>query len=153
MILKAKGEAEMRNHTLTTTQCAEFCDVAIRTVSSWVDKGHLRGYRLPGSKARRIPAASLVTFMVASGMTPPAELLELTSSDAQAEGVTKGKSKQTTLEPNEAQLRWLAAYAVSRIVEYNRDRRPKTPAMEVPTAEQLIARAEAETTIGSITLS
>src|SRR5712691_9293364 len=48
---------------LTTGEVAKICSVAPRTVSKWFDSGQLNGYRIPGSKDRRIPTASLVRFM------------------------------------------------------------------------------------------
>lgn len=48
---------------LTTGEVARLCNVAPRTVSKWFDSGQLRGYRIPGSKDRRIPVGALVKFM------------------------------------------------------------------------------------------
>ena len=48
---------------LTTGEVAKICNVAPRTVSKWFDSGQLRGYRIPGSKDRRIPINALVRFM------------------------------------------------------------------------------------------
>ena len=48
---------------LTTGEVARICSVAPRTVSKWFDSGQLRGYRIPGSKDRRIPIDQLVRFM------------------------------------------------------------------------------------------
>ena len=53
---------------LTTGEVAKICNVAPRTVSKWFDAGHLRGYRIPGSKDRRIPVEHLVRFMRAHGI-------------------------------------------------------------------------------------
>jgi excisionase family DNA binding protein len=53
---------------LTTGQCARLCKVAARTVSAWIDSGRLRGYRIPGSKARRVPADELVRFCREHGL-------------------------------------------------------------------------------------
>ena len=50
---------------LTTGEVAKICNVAPRTVSKWFDSGQLRGYRIPGSKDRRIPLAALIRFMKA----------------------------------------------------------------------------------------
>lgn len=50
---------------LTTGEVAKICNVAPRTVSKWFDSGQLRGYRIPGSKDRRIPMAALIRFMKA----------------------------------------------------------------------------------------
>lgn len=59
---------------LTTGQVAEICHVAPRTVSKWFDAGRLGGYRIPGSRDRRIPVEQLLAFMQAHGI--PADALD-----------------------------------------------------------------------------
>ncbi len=54
----AKGK-----NVLTTGDVAKICNVAPRTVSKWFDSGQLKGYRIPGSKDRRIPINELMRFM------------------------------------------------------------------------------------------
>lgn len=54
----AKGKS-----VLTTGDVAKICNVAPRTVSKWFDSGQLKGYRIPGSKDRRIPFDELLNFM------------------------------------------------------------------------------------------
>ncbi len=54
----AKGK-----NVLTTGDVAKICNVAPRTVSKWFDSGQLKGYRIPGSKDRRIPVSELTRFM------------------------------------------------------------------------------------------
>ena len=53
---------------LTTGEVARICHVAARTVSKWFDSGKLKGYRIPGSRDRRIPRERLVEFMKNYGM-------------------------------------------------------------------------------------
>ena len=53
---------------LTTGDVARLCHVAPRTVTKWVDTGVLRGYRIPGSRDRRVPLANLLAFMQAYGI-------------------------------------------------------------------------------------
>ena len=53
---------------LTTGEVAKICNVAARTVSKWFDSGQLEGYRIPGSKDRRIPVQGLMKFMQAHGI-------------------------------------------------------------------------------------
>ena len=53
---------------LTTGEVAKICNVAPRTVSKWFDSGALKGYRIPGSKDRRIPVAQLLRFMKEHGI-------------------------------------------------------------------------------------
>lgn len=57
-----------RKNVLTTGEVAKLCNVAPRTVSKWFDSGQLRGYRIPGSKDRRIPIDQLIRFMQAHGI-------------------------------------------------------------------------------------
>lgn len=52
-----------RKEVLTTGEVAKICHVAPRTVSKWFDTGKLRGYRIPGSRDRRIPVDQLIAFM------------------------------------------------------------------------------------------
>ena len=59
---------DLNKEVLTTGQVAKICKVAPRTVSKWFDTGQLRGYRIPGSKDRRIPLQQLIRFMKAHGM-------------------------------------------------------------------------------------
>ena len=59
----AKGK-----NVLTTGDVARICNVAPRTVSKWFDSGQLKGYRIPGSKDRRIPVSELVRFMKVHNM-------------------------------------------------------------------------------------
>jgi len=53
---------------LTTGEVAKVCNVAPRTVSKWFDSGALKGYRIPGSKDRRIPVNELIRFMKQHGI-------------------------------------------------------------------------------------
>ncbi|MHC4792629.1 MAG: helix-turn-helix domain-containing protein, partial [Planctomycetota bacterium] len=59
----AKGK-----NVLTTGEVAKICNVAPRTVSKWFDSGQLKGYRIPGSKDRRIPVSELMRFMKVHNM-------------------------------------------------------------------------------------
>ena len=59
---------------MTTGQVAQICNVAPRTVTKWFDSGQLKGYRIPGSKDRRIPTSELIRFMKAHNI--PTDALE-----------------------------------------------------------------------------
>lgn len=52
-----------RKDVFTTGQVAQICNVAPRTVTKWFDSGQLKGYRIPGSRDRRIPMHDLIRFM------------------------------------------------------------------------------------------
>lgn len=63
-----------RKDVLTTGEVAQICRVAPRTVTKWFDSGQLKGYRIPGSRDRRIPAVELIRFMKAHNI--PTDELE-----------------------------------------------------------------------------
>ncbi len=52
-----------KKDVFTTGQVAQICSVAPRTVTKWFDSGQLKGYRIPGSRDRRIPLHQLIKFM------------------------------------------------------------------------------------------
>lgn len=54
----AKGKS-----VLTTGDIAKICNIAPRTAATWFDKGILKGYKIPGSKDRRIPISTFETFL------------------------------------------------------------------------------------------
>jgi excisionase family DNA binding protein len=68
-------DMQKRKDVLTTGQVAQICNVAPRTVTKWFDSGQLKGYRIPGSKDRRIPTNELIRFMKAHDI--PTDELEI----------------------------------------------------------------------------
>ena len=48
---------------LTTGEAAEICNVSQQTIIRCFDSGRLEGFRIPGSRFRRIPRESLIKFM------------------------------------------------------------------------------------------
>jgi excisionase family DNA binding protein len=52
----------------TTGEAAEICRVSQQTIIRCFDAGRLEGFRVPGSKFRRIPRESLIKFMKASSI-------------------------------------------------------------------------------------
>jgi excisionase family DNA binding protein len=52
----------------TTGEAAEICNVSQQTIIRCFDSGRLDGFRIPGSKFRRIPRESLLKFMRENGI-------------------------------------------------------------------------------------
>ena len=52
----------------TTGEAAEVCRLSQQTIIRCFDNGQLEGFRVPGSKFRRIPRASLLKFMTDNGI-------------------------------------------------------------------------------------
>jgi excisionase family DNA binding protein len=57
-----------RKQVFTTGEAAEICRLSQQTIIRCFDSGKLEGYRVPGSKFRRIPRRSLIRFMEANGI-------------------------------------------------------------------------------------
>ena len=57
----------------TTGEAAELCKVSQQTIIRCFDRGRLKGFRVPGSRFRRIPRAELLRFMRENGI--PSDLL------------------------------------------------------------------------------
>jgi len=58
----------------TTGEAAEICKVSQQTIIRCFDNGRLNGFRVPGSRFRRIPRGELLRFMKANDI--PVDLLE-----------------------------------------------------------------------------
>ena len=59
----------MRNKAVFTTgEAAEVCKLSQQTIIRCFDSGQLQGFRVPGSKFRRIPRKALVKFMEDNGI-------------------------------------------------------------------------------------
>jgi excisionase family DNA binding protein len=52
----------------TTGEAAEICRLSQQTIIRCFDSGQLKGFRVPGSKFRRIPRRSLIEFMKANNI-------------------------------------------------------------------------------------
>ena len=63
-----------KTHSLTTGDIAKYCDVNLRTVIRWVNKGSLKAYKLPGRGNNRIKVTDFLAFLVENGMPIPDEL-------------------------------------------------------------------------------
>lgn len=67
--------ADFRNKTVFTTgEVADICKVSQQTVIRCFDSGRLKGFRVPGSRFRRIPRDALIAFMKSNSI--PLDQLE-----------------------------------------------------------------------------
>lgn len=60
-------------HTLTTGEIAQHCGVNLRTVIRWIEKGHLKAFKLPGRGNNRVRLVDFLSFVDQHGIPlPPA---------------------------------------------------------------------------------
>jgi excisionase family DNA binding protein len=64
----------MLKQVYTTGEAAQICKVSQQTIIRCFDNGRLQGFRVPGSRFRRIPRESLIQFMKKNGI--PLDQLE-----------------------------------------------------------------------------
>ncbi len=60
--------------TLTAGEIAKMCDVNLRTVIRWIDRGDLKGFKLPGRGNNRVQLEDFLHFLQQHGMPIPPEL-------------------------------------------------------------------------------
>jgi len=65
---------ERMKSVFTTGEAAKICKVSQQTIIRCFDNGQLKGFRVPGSKFRRIPREALYKFMKDNGI--PTDALE-----------------------------------------------------------------------------
>jgi two-component system response regulator RpaA len=70
----AKGVQAIMKTVFTTGEAAKICKVSQQTIIRCFDSGQLKGFRVPGSRFRRIPRDSLYRFMKENGI--PTDALE-----------------------------------------------------------------------------
>ncbi|MHC4415138.1 MAG: response regulator [Planctomycetota bacterium] len=76
-MVKGNGSNEWANkQVFTTGEAAEVCKVSQQTIIRCFDSGRLQGFRVPGSRFRRIPRVELLRFMRANDI--PTDVLEST---------------------------------------------------------------------------
>src|SRR5438552_11513343 len=68
------GVEERMKTVFTTGEAAKICKVSQQTIIRCFDNGQLKGFRVPGSKFRRIPREALYKFMKDNGI--PTDALE-----------------------------------------------------------------------------
>jgi len=63
MSVESKSHDWAGKKVFTTGEAAEICRVSQQTIIRCFDRGKLQGFRVPGSRFRRIPRAELLRFM------------------------------------------------------------------------------------------
>lgn len=70
----------MENRALTTGEIGKCCDVHFRTVLRWIERGHLKAYKLPGGRDNRIRTVDFLNFLQENNMPIPQEFKQQSRS-------------------------------------------------------------------------
>ena len=117
--MAVQSESDKTARVLTTGQVARICSVAPRTVSKWFDTGQLRGYRIPGSRDRRIPLDHLVRFMKAhniplNGLDAGPRRVLLVDADEERRGLIRQELAKRGFEAEVADGAFQAGMLIER---------------------------------------
>jgi excisionase family DNA binding protein len=66
---KAPDDNLAEKQVFTTGEAAQLCNVSQQTIIRCFDSGRLTGFKVPGSKFRRIPRDELIRFMKENGIS------------------------------------------------------------------------------------
>src|SRR5262245_52507762 len=80
-----QGVAKSMKTVFSTLEAAMVCKVSEQAIIQSFDSGQLKGYRLPGSRDRRIPRESLLRFMEEKGIP---------TDDLDSEGTAEGNRRE-----------------------------------------------------------
>jgi len=117
-------DMQKRKDVLTTGQVAQICKVAPRTVTKWFDSGQLKGYRIPGSRDRRIPTSELIRFMKAHNIPTDAvevgkmRILVIDSDWEAAENLAKALQTKSNYELQTAHNGFDAGLIAQKLVPH-----------------------------------
>jgi len=64
-----------KKDVFTTGEAADLTKLSLQTIIRCFDSGKIKGYRVPGSRFRRMPRESLIAFMRENGIPIPETLL------------------------------------------------------------------------------
>ena len=71
--------------TLKPSEIAQYCDVHQRTVSRWIAKGQLKGYKLPGRGNYRVLVDDFISFLHQQNMPMPEAFLASNNNELMAD--------------------------------------------------------------------
>lgn len=110
------------NHTspdkqvFTTGEAAKICNVSQQTIIRCFDNGRLQGFKVPGSRFRRIPRAELLRFMQQNNMdqsrlgTTEIQVLVIGLSSDETDGVIRNHAIGHNIKIHHASNAWEAGF-------------------------------------------
>ena len=105
----------------TTGEAAKICKVSQQTIIRCFDNGRLHGFKVPGSRFRRIPRTELVRFMQHNQMdmsrldSGPLRVLVVGVSPSQSDPVIQEYARDRKIAITHADDAWSAGYLTHAI--------------------------------------
>jgi excisionase family DNA binding protein len=113
---KQSDDNVSNKQVFTTGEAAKICNVSQQTIIRCFDSGRLSGFKVPGSRFRRIPRPELVRFMQQNGMdmqrlgTGRTQVLVIGLSAASVDAVIKTYSAGHDIKITHVKDAWSAGF-------------------------------------------
>ena len=105
----------------TTGEAAKICKVSQQTIIRCFDNGRLQGFKVPGSRFRRIPRSELIRFMQQNGMdmsrleSGPLRVLVIGVSPSQSDSIIRTHAGERKISIVHADDAWAAGYTTHKL--------------------------------------
>ena len=117
-----QNTAELSNkQVFTTGEAAKICKVSQQTIIRCFDSGRLQGFKVPGSRFRRIPRAELIRFMHQNSMdldritTGPIQVLVVGMRPQDVDHVIQEHARGHQIKIHHANDAWQAGFLTAKI--------------------------------------
>ena len=117
-----QNKAQLSNkQVFTTGEAAKICKVSQQTIIRCFDNGRLHGFKVPGSRFRRIPRPELIRFMKHNQMdmsrleSGPLRVLVVGVSPSQSDPVIQEHAQDRKIVITHADDAWTAGYLTHEV--------------------------------------
>ena len=116
MTKKTQQDEISTKPVFTTGEAARVCNVSQQTIIRCFDSGRLSGFKVPGSRFRRIPRAELIRFMQKNNMdmdrleTTPTQVLVVGLNAATVDSVIQAHAAGKEIQIHHADDVWTAGF-------------------------------------------
>jgi len=116
MMKNDKSNPASDKQVFTTGEAAKICNVSQQTIIRCFDSGRLHGFKVPGSRFRRIPRLELIRFMQQNNMdlsrmgSGPIQVLVIGLSVAETDAIIRDQSVGHNIQIQHADDAWEAGF-------------------------------------------
>ena len=115
-------EEILNKQVFTTGEAAKICNVSQQTIIRCFDSGRLQGFKVPGSRFRRIPRAELIRFMHLNGIdasnmeSGPAYILVIGIPSNGIDAVVRSQAIGHNIQIHHAASAYEAGYLTHKLI-------------------------------------
>jgi len=114
------NKSDADKQVFTTGEAAKICNVSQQTIIRCFDSGRLQGFKVPGSRFRRIPRAELVLFMQQNNMdigrlsSTPVQVLVIGLGAAETDSIIRDHAIGHNIQIHHADDAWEAGFLANQ---------------------------------------